>query len=52
VKKRNLLIIGGIAAGLVLACVVGWLIYIRIPATRFDETMDRLAELAVNVTSR
>lgn len=25
---------------------------IRIPATRFDETMDRLADLAVNVTSR
>jgi hypothetical protein len=25
---------------------------IRIPASRFDETMDRLAELAVNVTSR
>ncbi len=25
---------------------------IRVPAARFDETMDRLAELAVNVTSR
>lgn len=25
---------------------------IRIPASRFDETMDRLADLAVNVTSR
>jgi hypothetical protein len=25
---------------------------IRIPATRFDDTMDRLAELAVNVTNR
>ena len=25
---------------------------IRIPATRFDETMDRLADLAINVTSR
>jgi hypothetical protein len=27
-------------------------ISIRIPASRFEETMDRLAELAVNVTSR
>jgi hypothetical protein len=27
-------------------------ISIRIPASRFDETMDRLADLAVNVTSR
>jgi hypothetical protein len=27
-------------------------ISIRIPAARFDETMDRLADLAVNVTSR
>jgi hypothetical protein len=35
--RKNLIIIGGIAAGLVLACVVGWLIYASVNRYAMDE---------------
>jgi hypothetical protein len=36
--KKSLLIIGGVAVGLVLACVVGWIIYASVGRSGADET--------------